>query len=132
MDMPAGVGKSYREAIGKAIAEARDERGMTQVELGVALGSSKNAVSNWERGQSAPTAESLRDLCHVLGVTPQRLLGMRGPRASSPQTGSLVDVRGLADQLVELREVAEKAVPDLMQALRDAEQEARKLAAEQR
>jgi len=128
--MPASVRKSYRKAIGRAIAAARSERAMTQVDLSSALGSSKNAVSNWERGASAPTAESLRDLCRVLHVPPQRLLGMSDETAAVPTATSVADARGLAGQLVELREVAEKAVPDLMQGLRKAEERARELAGE--
>jgi transcriptional regulator with XRE-family HTH domain len=129
--MPAGVSEEYRRAIGNAIREARKERGMSQDALRLAVGNSKNAVSNWERGMSAPTAESLRNLCRVLDVTPQRLLGMNGANRRVRSKGTATVARGLADQLAELREVAEKAeqaVPDLMGALRDAERKARQLA----
>jgi len=132
--MPASVSEEYRRAIGSAIKKARKERGMSQDALRLAVGNSKNAVSNWERGVSAPTAESLRALCRALDVTPQRLLGMGHANQGGGRNEAMTVARGLADQLAELRRVAEraeKAAPDLMGILKDAERKARRLAAEQ-
>ena len=125
--LAAGVDSEYRKTIGQAIAEARSVAGLTQLALSKALGSSKNAVSNWERGASAPTAESLRDLCRVLRVGPQRLLAIDvGVSTQAGPHAEAADRR--AGQLAELRRDAEKAVPDLMQALKEAKQKAQDLA----
>jgi len=96
--MPASVSEEYRRAIGSAIKQARKERGMSQDALRRAVGNSKNAVSNWERGKSAPTTESLRDLCRVLDVTPQRLLVMNGtaPAGGVPERNGCPRTRGPA------------------------------------
>ena len=131
VDMPASVSEEYRRAIGSAIKQARKERGMSQDALRRAVGNSKNAVSNWERGKSAPTTESLRELCRVLDVTPQRLLVMNGTAPTGGVPERATAARELADQLADLSGVAQRVVPDLMGALVDAEQKARRLAGEQ-
>ena len=43
-----------QEKIGKFIAKLRNEKNMTQTELGEILGLSYKAVSKWERGLSLP------------------------------------------------------------------------------
>ncbi len=127
VDMPAPVSDEYRRAIGRAIKEARKERGMSQDELRLAVGNSKNAVSNWERGVSAPTAESLRSLCVALNVAPQRLLVMNGTTTAEASPAS-VAARMLAEQLADLRKEAQAVIPDLMGVLAKAEQTARGIA----
>jgi transcriptional regulator with XRE-family HTH domain len=130
--MPASVSEEYRRAIGSAIKQARKEQGMSQQALGIAVGSSKNAVSNWERGVSAPTAESLRDTCRALDVPPQRLLAMNGATPTADGPSHRATAAELAGQLAQLRKDAHKAIPDLMQALQNAEQTARRLAGDGR
>jgi transcriptional regulator with XRE-family HTH domain len=125
--MPASVSEKYRRAIGLAIKDARKKRGMSQDALGVAVGNSKNAVSAWERGESAPTAENLRNLCCVLRVPPQCLLVMNGTTSTGGGPDSTA-AGVLADQLADLRREAQEIIPDLMTVLADAERRARKLA----
>ncbi|HWY18639.1 MAG TPA: helix-turn-helix transcriptional regulator [Solirubrobacteraceae bacterium] len=125
--MPASVSEEYRREIGLAIKDARKKRGMSQDALGLAVGNSKNAVSAWERGESAPTAENLRNLCSVLGVAPQRLLVMNGATTAGEGPDPAA-VRMLADQLADLRREAQEIIPDLMGVLADAERTARRMA----
>ncbi|MBO4915571.1 MAG: helix-turn-helix transcriptional regulator [Oscillospiraceae bacterium] len=65
--------------LGKTIATLRKERGMTQEQLGQALGVSGQAVSKWENG-GAPDAEMLPSIADRLGVTIDTLYG----RADEP------------------------------------------------
>ena len=53
----------------KTIRELREERGLTQLELGNKLGVTPVTVYNWERGQHMPTAVQLRALAKALGVS---------------------------------------------------------------
>lgn len=55
--------------IAETIKQAREALGMTQEELAEKLEVSRQAVSKWELGVSAPTPENLRLLEEVLGVT---------------------------------------------------------------
>lgn len=59
----------------KRIREARMEKKMTQMQLADAMGVSYQAVSNWERGNSMPDISKIGDLCDVLGLSTQELLG---------------------------------------------------------
>lgn len=125
MDVPASIDPQYAQAIGKQIAAARRAGGLTQDDLCRRVGNSKNAVSNWERGASAPTIQNLRELCQALAVTPQQLLLMDG---HPPVVESDRAARDLVNVLTGLRERAEEAVPDLLAALKDAEDRARRIA----
>ncbi|NLN47425.1 MAG: helix-turn-helix transcriptional regulator [Clostridiaceae bacterium] len=60
---------------GKAIAELRKQKNMTQMELADRMGVSYQAVSNWERGNSMPDISKLEDLSRALDVTIDQLLG---------------------------------------------------------
>jgi transcriptional regulator with XRE-family HTH domain len=127
--MPAGVNPEYARQIGQAIAATRRARGMTQEDLRIRVGNSKNAVSNWERGVSVPTVQNLRELCCVLGVPPERLLVLNGAGRRQRRTQMAVDAQALAGRLATLRRTAEQAAPDLIGALRDAEREAQRISA---
>lgn len=60
---------------GKLMKERREELGMTQIQLAVAVGaSSVTQVSNWERGRVVASVPKLRKLAEVLGVTMEQLL----------------------------------------------------------
>lgn len=52
----------------ETIKQAREARGMTQEDLAEKCGVSRQAVSKWELGVSAPTPENLNILEEVLGV----------------------------------------------------------------
>ena len=48
--------------------EARDQAGITQMQLAMALGVQQTAVSRWELGSSDPTARRAQRIEEVLGV----------------------------------------------------------------
>ena len=61
--------------VGRRIRQARIEKNMTQMALADAMGVSYRAVSNWERGNSMPDISKLPELCELLGVTFEALVG---------------------------------------------------------
>jgi transcriptional regulator with XRE-family HTH domain len=124
VDMPAGVDDDYARAIGAAIKAARRARGLSQEQLRLRVGNSKNAVSNWERGVSAPTVQNLRELCRVLRVGPEVLLGIAADDHEDPLAS---DLREVATSLAALRHDAESAGPDLIGRLREAEAAVRRI-----
>lgn len=63
------------KTIRENIRNFRQFRNMTQVELGKALGRSKNVVSNWERGDNEPDLDTIAEICRVLNVTPNQMFG---------------------------------------------------------
>lgn len=64
--------ENYRT--GKLIEELRKKKGLTQSELAKAVGVSKQAVSNWERGTRFPDVVLIEDLSRELGVSPTELI----------------------------------------------------------
>jgi len=60
--------------IGRFIAERRKLAGLTQSQLGEALGVSDRAVSKWERAKSLPDASIMLELCGILKITVNDLL----------------------------------------------------------
>ena len=61
--------------IGQKICKFRKEKNMTQLELADSLNISFQAVSNWERGQSMPDISKLPEICEILDITIDELLG---------------------------------------------------------
>ncbi len=60
--------------IGGFIAQRRKTMGLTQAQLGEALGVSDRAVSKWERAKSLPDASIMLELCDLLKITVNDLL----------------------------------------------------------
>lgn len=59
---------------GKFIAEMRKKNGLTQSDLGEALGLSGKAISKWERGINAPDISLLTQLSKILNVSVTEIL----------------------------------------------------------
>lgn len=53
----------------KKIRNLREEAGMTQLQLAVAIGVTPATVYNWERAQHEPKASQVRALANVFGVS---------------------------------------------------------------
>ena len=63
--------------VAKNIKEARTRMNMTQMNLADEMGVSYQAVSNWERGNSMPDISKLPDLCKILNISFEELVGER-------------------------------------------------------
>jgi transcriptional regulator with XRE-family HTH domain len=69
-----------REAMGRRLAHARTERGLTQTQVGTLFGLTKGAVSAWEVGTNMPDAEQVARMADEFGVSVEWLiLGLRSP-----------------------------------------------------
>ena len=62
--------------LGKNIKELRKQRDMTQAQLAEKLGISRQALSNWEKGNCEPDYLGILGLCKALNVDANRLLGV--------------------------------------------------------
>ncbi|MBR4691510.1 MAG: helix-turn-helix transcriptional regulator [Oscillospiraceae bacterium] len=62
-------------SLGENIREKRKALGLTQEELGEALGMAPQTVSKWERDESLPDAALLPQLADALGCSLDRLFG---------------------------------------------------------
>lgn len=64
------------DSFGKKISECRQNLNMTQEELAGRIGVTPQALSKWERDVSLPDIMLLAQLCQVLGVSADYLLGI--------------------------------------------------------
>ena len=75
------------ESFGVRLAQLRRDAGLSQQELAQALSVTRQAVSNWERDQTAPDLDMLLSIAAALGTadTPHRVLGAksRKPRSTA-------------------------------------------------
>ena len=61
--------------LNEKLKKARLEHGMSQEKIAELLGVSRQAVTKWETGQSAPSSEHLIALSRLYGITMEELIG---------------------------------------------------------
>ena len=69
--------------IGIFLKELRNEKGMTQEQLGQKIGVSNKTISRWETGKYMPPVECLNMLCDIYNISINEILG--GERASGDE-----------------------------------------------
>lgn len=60
--------------IGDRIKSARLAKGMSGDDLARAIGTSRQTVSNWERGVYTPSRDNIFALSKALGIAPENLI----------------------------------------------------------
>ena len=63
-----------KNMIGKYLRALRRRRGMSQQELALALGVSKQTISNWEVGRKVPRMKTIEKIANVFGVSRNSIL----------------------------------------------------------
>ncbi len=66
-------------SLAKNIQRKRKENGFSQEKLAELMDVSRQAVTKWECGQTAPSSENLLKLAELLNTTPALLLAQEGP-----------------------------------------------------
>lgn len=61
-------------ALNENIRIARENKNLTQLELGKLVGVSNTVISNWEKGLNKPDADMLCKICYALDVDANFLL----------------------------------------------------------
>lgn len=86
--------------LGDSIRELRQNRGISQVALAMALGVTKQSVSNWENDNIQPSIEMLVKIAKYFSVSTDYLLGLTEQES--------IDVSGLSStQITHLRLLVE-------------------------
>ena len=81
--------------IGARIAQHRRELGMSQEELGEAMGVSRQAISKWESDAALPEVEKLIALSRLFSIPVGQLLGVEEPPME--ESGGAAEPEGDAD-----------------------------------
>jgi len=67
--------------LGKKIKKLRGDAGLSYVAAAEQLRASVSQIQNWESGQTKPSADSIRSICRVYGVSSDWLLGIGAKRS---------------------------------------------------
>lgn len=78
------------DCLGKRLKEAREQRGLTQEQVGDCLSLTGQAISNWERELNAPDPQTLKQLADLYRVSADYLLGVT--------TNDVIQLSGLTEQ----------------------------------
>jgi transcriptional regulator with XRE-family HTH domain len=87
-----------RKLVGRNVARARAEKGLTQEQLAELSGFSQQYISGLERGQRNPTIVSIYELAQALGVNHVALVMPPGGPEASPSTSASRKRRRVAHQ----------------------------------
>jgi transcriptional regulator with XRE-family HTH domain len=86
-----GVKQKTLEGFGQRLAAIRKSCGLTQAELGAAVGVSNRVIAYYEQDDAQPPGAMLVDLARALGVTTDEMLGVKPAKGlSDPKTARLV------------------------------------------
>lgn len=61
---------------GNIIRELRLEKGLSQKNLALSLGTTQSTIGKYEREELQPNVETIIKLCNIFGVTSDYLLGL--------------------------------------------------------
>ena len=66
--------KELKRAVGMKIQMIRLSKGLTMEEFGKLFGAAASIVSRWEKGQSLPCPNRIKEIADFAGITVQYLL----------------------------------------------------------
>ena len=67
----------------------RKEKGLSQEQLALEIGVSRQSISKWERGVSQPELSNIDRICEVLEITPNELMGYIDERSQKEKSKKL-------------------------------------------
>ena len=108
--------------VSENIKKFRVFRRITQLELGEALGRSKNVVSNWERGDNAPDLDTLAQICRILKVTPNQMFGWEPCKEYEEYRARVRDLEARAHKLNQEKLKIDAELAKIRRAMEDEEE----------
>ncbi|MBQ8625618.1 MAG: helix-turn-helix domain-containing protein [Agathobacter sp.] len=96
------------------IKAARTRMNMTQMNLADEMGVSYQAVSNWERGNSMPDISKLPELCKILNIRFEELVGEKNTETDIAER--LMQESGAEVTLEEMAQVGQLVKPDKIES----------------
>ena len=95
------IDREFRREVGRRLREAREERGLTQVDLAVAIGVAPSMISHFESGKRPIALRRLLELARALNISTDRLLGKEGRPKETPMPGK-VQLEGIKGEREEI------------------------------
>jgi transcriptional regulator with XRE-family HTH domain len=101
--------------IGQCLVKIRQAQGLTQVELARRLGLSKRTLCSYEKGDRRLPTPLVKDLCTILGVSADELLGIE--QLKKDGRSAEVRIQKRLNQITSLPEEDRKMVLDMVDLL---------------
>lgn len=79
------------ETLGERIRYYRQQKGLTQRQLGDLVGASHNSVSDWENNKNKPYPGMIEKICGALEVDANTLLGWNNPEQMQKDADALAN-----------------------------------------
>jgi len=96
------------EGFGPRLAAIRKQRGVTQAQLGEAVGVSNRVIAYYETESGQPPGALLIDLCKALKVSADELLGIKPPK--EPKDPKATRLLNRLKQVVKLPPAQQRAI----------------------
>lgn len=96
------------EGFGRRLAAIRKQRGVTQAQLGDAVGVSNRVIAYYETESDQPPGALLVDICQALKVSADELLGIKTPAQS--KAPKLARLMNRLQQVADLPAAQQRAV----------------------
>jgi len=106
------------EGFGRRLAEIRKNRGITQAQLGEAVGVSNRVIAYYETESDQPPGALLVDLCTALRVSADELLGITIPK--EPKNLKLARLMNRLKRVADLPAADQRSVLQHIDALLEA------------
>jgi len=111
------------DGFGVRLAEIRQRRGMTQIELGKLVGASNRVIAYYETKDAQPPGALLADLARALKVSSDELLGLKAVQEKqSPKAARLLK---RLQKVADLPPADQRTVLKLVDALAEARRQTR-------
>lgn len=100
--------KKEDSSFGPRLAAIRKARGLTQVQLAEATGTTQRSISYYENDDGAPPASIVMVLARALQVSADELLGLEPPHKAVPATAGDPETRRLWKRFQAVTQLPEK------------------------
>lgn len=80
-----------RRELGHRLQKLRAQKGLTQLDMAISAGCSKNYISALERGVNKCTVPYLLEYCKALHITPDQALGYSEPPRNTDEAKEILD-----------------------------------------
>lgn len=108
--------KAPRSDFGKRLVAARERAGLSQAQLGAALGLSQRAIAHWERRHCSLYPEQLEALAKALNVSLDELVSGKPLKVRQP-SGPAGRVRKLFETVNRLPRRQQDKIAEVVEAL---------------
>lgn len=105
---------------GEKIKKTRLEKKLTQKQLADLVGAKHNSVSDWENNKTKPDVDMIENICGVLDLEPNYLLGEKKSSEYGELVGELMsntELLDLIDKYNNLDDIEKKAVKQIVLSL---------------